>query len=389
MVEKAPPVGVFLLLKNTMKLLLLSLLLISSLARADVIKPALIEVSFFHDKTVELSIDLSLEAIMTGIGTQYKNTTDSPNSAQYDELRALTPKVLRQRFKAFEAEFLNSFSLTVNNTPQVLMLSEAEIDIIGYKKRPRKTTLTYQATMSQWPATFAWQYGEAYGDNALRWQMYQKDTYNWSQWQWLRNGDGSGLISVDYPEPVSTTQRLIEFIGIGFDHVIPLGWDHILFIVGMALSSLLWKRLLLLVSVFTLAHTLTLGLAMVDIVEVSARIVEPLIAFSIAYVAVENLITRQSIKRKSIIVFLFGLIHGLGFASTLKEFEMAPDSFLTTLIGFNVGVELAQVLIVLFVVLTLLGLRALKLDYRKLAVIPISVIISIVGIWWGIERLIG
>jgi hypothetical protein len=127
---------------------------------------------------------------------------------------------------------------------------------------------------------------------------------------------------------------------------------------------------------------------MVDVLEVSARIVEPLIAFSIVYVAIENLMTRQSIKRKSIIVFLFGLIHGLGFASMLKEFEMAPDSFLTTLIGFNIGVELAQVVIVLFVVLTLLGLRALKLNYRQLTVIPISILIALVGFWWGIERLI-
>jgi len=372
-----------------MKILSLLLIFVTSLVQADVVKPALIEISIFEDKTLTVEIDLSLEAAMTGIGTQYKNTADAPNSAQYDELRALEPDALRQRFKKFEAEFLSSLELSVNHQAQTLALINAKIDIIGYKKRPRKTTLTYQVKLSEWPKTLAWQYGKLYGDSALRWQVYKKDEYNWSQWQWLRDGKPSDLIDIDHPEPLSTAQRFYQFTGIGFDHVIPLGWDHILFIVGMALSSLLWKRLLLLVSVFTLAHTLTLGLAMVGIVEVSARIVEPLIAFSIAYVAVENLITHQSIKRKSIIVFLFGLIHGLGFASMLKEFEMAPDSFLTTLIGFNVGVELAQVVIVLFVVLTLLGLRALKLDYRQLAVIPISVIISIVGIWWGIERFVG
>lgn len=372
-----------------MKLLSLLLLLINISVQADVVKPALVEVSIFNNKTLEVTIDLSLEAAMTGIGTQYKNTTDAPNSAQYDKLRALEPKVLRERFRAFEAEFLNSLKLSVNQQEQMLTLTQAKIDIIGYKKRARKTVLTYQASLDEWPKTLTWQYGGIYGDSALRWQIYKQDEYNWSQWQWLRDGNSSGVIDINHPEPLSTAQRFYQFTGIGFDHVIPLGWDHILFIVGMALSSLLWQRLLLLVSVFTLAHTLTLGLAMVGIVEVSARIVEPLIAFSIAYVAVENLISHQSIKRKSVIVFFFGLIHGLGFASMLKEFEMVPDSFLTTLIGFNVGVELAQVAIVLFVVLILLGLRALKLNYRQLAVIPISVIISIVGIWWGIERLIG
>jgi len=138
-----------------------------------------------------------------------------------------------------------------------------------------------------------------------------------------------------------------------------------------------------------LAHTLTLGLAMYGVVEVSARIVEPLIAFSIAYVAIENLLVKQSIIRKSVVVFLFGLIHGLGFATMLKEFEMLPDSFLTTLIGFNVGVELAQVVIVLGVVGVLLILRRLKLNYRQLAVVPISILIALIGFWWGVERLIG
>ena len=371
-----------------MRLFLTLLLLLSSFVKADVVKPALIEISIFEGKTLEVEIDLSLEAAMTGIGTQYKKTTDAPNSDHYDELRALEPDVLRKRFKDFETEFLNSLELSINGQTQVLTLSHAKIDIIGYKKRPRKTILTYQVKLSEWPKTLAWQYGEIYGDSALRWQMYKKDEYNWSQWQWLRNGKPSSVIDINHPEPLTTTQRFLQFTSIGFDHVIPKGWDHILFIVGMALSSLLWRQLLLLVTTFTLAHTLTLGLAMIGVVEVSARIVEPLIAFSIVYVAIENLMTHQSIKRKSIVVFLFGLIHGLGFATMLKEFEMAPDSFVTTLIGFNVGVELAQIVIVLGVVSALLTLRKLKLNYRQLAVVPTSILIALIGFWWGIERLI-
>jgi len=371
-----------------MKILLLLSLLVGTLVQADVVKPALVEVSFFADKTVEIQIDLSLEAAMTGIGTQYKKTTDAPTSAQYDELRALSRGELRKRFKDFEVEFLGSFNFKVNGKTQALSLNRTKIDIIGYKKRPRKTILTYQAQLGEWPLELSWQYGKLYGDSALRWQVYQKDEYNWSQWQWLRGGKPSGLIDINHPEVLSATQRFYQFTGIGFDHVIPLGWDHILFIVGMALSSLLWRKLLLLVTTFTLAHTLTLGLAMIGTIDVSAKIVEPLIAFSIAYVAIENLMTHQSIKRKSIIVFLFGLIHGLGFASMLKEFKMAPDSFITTLIGFNVGVELAQLLIVLGVVSGLLILRRLKLNYRQLAVIPISIVIALIGIWWGVQRLI-
>jgi len=372
---------------NGIRLVVLFWLLASAVI-ADVVKPALVEISIYPDKKVEVVIDLNLEAVMTGIGTQHKKITDAPNSAEYDELRALTPSILRQKFKNFEEVFLNSIQFTVNNQVQVLQLENLFIDIVGYKKRPRKTQLTYITQLSEWPKTLSWQYDKASGDSALRYQIFKKNKYNWSQWQWLRNGKPSGVIDINYPEPVSTLQRLTQFMNIGFDHVIPLGWDHILFIIGMALSSLVWRKLLLLVTTFTLAHTLTLGLAMLGMVEISPRIIEPLIAFSIAYVAVENLFSNQSIKRKSSIVFFFGLIHGLGFATMLKALTMTNDNFATTLIGFNVGVELAQIAIVLSVVSVLLALRFLKLDYQKLAVIPISVLIGFIGIWWGIERLI-
>ena len=371
-----------------MKLFFILLILLTNFAKADVVKPALVEVSIFEDKTIQVEIDLSLEAAMTGIGTQYKNTQDAPNSAEYDELRALEPEVLREKFSHFEKDFLQSFELRVNQKTQTLVLSHVDIDIVGYKKRPRKSVLTYTGKLQTWPKTITWQYDQVYGDNALRWQVYEKDQYNWSQWQWLRDGNMSDVIDINHPEPLSSFARFSQFVSIGFDHVIPLGWDHILFIVGMALSSLLWRKLLILVSLFTLAHTLTLGLAMYGVVEISPQIIEPLIAFSIAYVAIENLLTQQSMMRKSWVIFFFGLIHGLGFATMLKEFEMTQDSFLTTLIGFNVGVEIAQVAIVLGVVAILLLMRKFKLNYKKLAIMPVSIVISIIGIWWGIERLL-
>lgn len=211
------------------------LLLLTGVVQADVVKPALVEVSIFADKTLELNISLSIEAAMSGIGTQYKKTTDAPNSDQYDELRALKPDILRQRFAAFEADFLNSLQLSVNSKVQKLTLVDAQIDIVGYKKRPRKTQLIYRTQLSTWPKTLAFQYDKIYGDSALRWQVYKKDSYNWSDWQWLRSGNPSGIIDINHPNPISTWARFTQFISIGFDHVIPLGWDHILFIIGMAL----------------------------------------------------------------------------------------------------------------------------------------------------------
>ncbi len=344
---------------------------------------------------------------MTGIGTQYKQTTDAPNFAKYDELRALSAVQLRQKFALFEAEFVQSLQLSLNGMRQKLTLTQAKIDIVGYKKRPRKSILTYQIIAPKPLKTLSWQYPKIYGDSALRIRFYQANRYTWNDWRWLRNGQFSGVVNLKAPQnsaqnltqnsaqnitqnsTQNPTQNFVQFVAIGFAHVIPLGWDHILFIVGMALSSLLWRRLLLLVTTFTLAHTLTLGLAMFGVVAISARIVEPLIAFSIAYVALENLWLNPSIRRKSVAVFLFGLIHGLGFAAMLQSFKMRDESFLLTLIGFNVGVELAQILIVLSVVSLLLIARALHLDYRKFVVMPASIGIAVLGIWWGVERMIG
>lgn len=374
---------------NAIKMVVWLLVLGGGLVQADVVKPALVEISIFEDYHIEVEIDLSLEGVMTGIGTQYKNTTDAPNSDKYDELRALEPDILGAKFGEFEKEYLDSFELKINGQKQKINLVEKKIDIIGYKKRPRKTTLTYQGELDEWPKDISWQYGKIHGDSALRYQVFKKDEYSWSQWRWLRDGKPSGRIEIEHPEPPGVTDRLIEFALIGFDHVIPLGWDHILFIIGMALSSLLWRKLLILVSAFTLAHTLTLGLALYGVVEISAQIIEPLIAFSIAYVAIENLLTKQSMMRKTVVVFLFGLIHGLGFATMLQDFEMSADNLLVTLIGFNIGVELAQAVIVLGVVLLGVVMGRLGMDYKKIIVYPVSVMIGLIGIWWGIERLLG
>ena len=357
---------------------------------ADVVKPALVEISIFPDRDVEVSIDLSIEGAITGIGTKYKNTLDAPNSDKYDELRALQPVELKQKFDIFQPKYTEDIVFSVNEVKQKLNFHSAKIDIVGYKKRPRKSTLKYYVELDEWPKTISWQYGKVYGDSALRYRVYKKNEYTWNDWIWLRDGESSGKIAIHESEPINVRQKLLQFISIGFDHVVPLGWDHLLFIVGMALSTFLLKRLLLLVTAFTVAHTLTLGMAMYGLIEMPANFVEPVIAFSISYVAIENIFGNQSIMRKSLIVFLFGLIHGLGFASMLKNFDMEPDSFLVTLIGFNVGVELAQIAIVICVLLTvLINKKIFPNHYRQVLIIPVSVIISIIGFWWGIERVIG
>src|SRR6185436_10418310 len=127
---------------------------------------------------------------------------------------------------------------------------------------------------------------------------------------------------------------------------VPLGLDHILFVLGMFLLSPRLKPVLSQVTAFTLAHSITLGLAMYGVLALSPRIVEPLIALSIAWIAVENLTTTTLRPWRIAVVFGFGLLHGMGFAGVLHELGLPRAEFLPALVSFNVGVECGQLLVI-------------------------------------------
>jgi len=172
---------------------------------------------------------------------------------------------------------------------------------------------------------------------------------------------------------------------LGFEHIFPNGVDHMLFVLGLFLLSTRLKPLLWQVTAFTLAHSATLGLSMAGVVSLPSGIVEPLIALSIAYIAVENLWTTELWPHRTVLVFSFGLLHGLGFAGALRELGLPEREFVVGLISFNVGVELGQ----LFVILIALGTIGWFRDrpwYRPWIVYPISVAIAIVGLYWTAAR---
>lgn len=180
---------------------------------------------------------------------------------------------------------------------------------------------------------------------------------------------------------------LWRYLGEGVKHIIPKGLDHILFVLGLFLLSTRLRPLLLQISVFTLAHTISLGLATTGYISVPSSIVEPLIAFSIAWVAIENLVHDRLNVFRLLVVFAFGLLHGLGFASVFAHLDLPTGQFLLTLIGFNVGVEVGQ-LAVIAAAFGLVFWARNKSFYRPWIVRPASIGIAVVGIYWGVERLI-
>lgn len=178
-----------------------------------------------------------------------------------------------------------------------------------------------------------------------------------------------------------------EYLTLGFRHILPLGFDHILFILSMVLLSPRLKPLIVQTSAFTLAHSITLGLSVYGVIHFPSRVVEPLIAGTIFFVAVENLFVSRLKPGRILIVFLFGLIHGLGFAAALTELGLPQSSYLLGIVLFNAGVELGQLTVVLAAYFILIRGFAAKPGYRKLVLIPVSSLIAVVSLYWLFERL--
>lgn len=180
-------------------------------------------------------------------------------------------------------------------------------------------------------------------------------------------------------------QSFITFLRQGFVHVLPMGLDHILFVLGLFLLSREFKPLIYQVTCFTLAHTLTLGLATMGWVKAPAEVVEPVIALSIAVVALENIFHPRYTPWRLLVVFGFGLIHGLGFAGALSELDLPTSSLVVGLLGFNVGVEFGQLAVIALALMATFGLKDAK-TYRRYIVVPGSIVIAAMGLWWFVQR---
>lgn len=186
-------------------------------------------------------------------------------------------------------------------------------------------------------------------------------------------------------EPVTNVISYYTFLG--FQHIIPWGFDHILFVVGLFLMDPRIKSIVFQASFFTIAHTITLVLTSKGIIAPAPDIVEPIIALSIVFIALENIFIGQLKPWRYIVVFVFGLIHGMGFATALNEFGLPRNSFYTALISFNVGVELGQIAVILIVYYAVGKWFSKEPWYRKRIVYPISSMIAIVALSWTAQRI--
>lgn len=176
------------------------------------------------------------------------------------------------------------------------------------------------------------------------------------------------------------------YLKLGYTHILPEGFDHILFIVGLCLLSRKVKVILWQATAFTVAHSITLAMSMKNMIVAPSAVVEPIIALSILFVAVENLLLTELKPWRIMLVFMFGLIHGMGFASSLNEIGLPRNKFLVSILSFNVGVELGQITVILAVFLLVIIPLGKISDYRKKVVFPLSIIIGLIALYWTVQR---
>jgi hydrogenase/urease accessory protein HupE len=178
----------------------------------------------------------------------------------------------------------------------------------------------------------------------------------------------------------------LDFVVLGLEHI-AFGIDHLAFLFGLLLLGGRLRDTLLMITAFTAAHSVTLALAALDVVALSPRIVEPLIALSVAYVGIENFVIQDASKRWRI-TFPFGLVHGFGFAGVLGSVGLPRDHVATSLASFNVGVELGQLAMVAAVLPVILHLRK-RWWFRERGVRVLSAGVALAGVAWFVARVAG
>lgn len=232
---------------------------------------------------------------------------------------------------------------------------------------------------------FTWTYGWTFASYALT--LRHAASQNPAT-QWLEGGQASRPFALTLSTPAAGRLRTAwRYLILGFTHILPNGLDHMLFVLGIYLLSGRARSVLFQVSAFTVAHSITLGLSMYGVIAASPRIVEPLIAVSIAYVAIENICLSELKAWRVALVFAFGLLHGMGFAGALKELGLPRSEFVTALLTFNLGVEAGQ-LTVIAAAFALVGWScANRAWYRPRIVVPASALIACTAVYWTIARL--
>ena len=275
-----------------------------TIAFSHELKPSIVNFQFIkQQKTLDFKLDiqLNLEAILANIDPSHDNTNDSENSEYYNSLRKLNVSELQNLFNQKLKDFTNNIQLFQNNQTVQFKIDNIFIREVGDIAISRETQITLSGkNILENNLNFSW--SKSYGPVILRVSDLDKEiVYT----EYLKTNAKSKNFSLSKNQNQSLLSEILNYLIIGFEHIVPKGLDHILFVLGLFLFSPKFKPLLIQVSAFTLAHTITIFLGVLNIVVISPSIVEPIIALSIAYVALENIFFKNISLWRPIVVFVF------------------------------------------------------------------------------------
>ena len=382
-----------------------SLILASEPTVAHEIRPAVADLSITsttaQDQTLgrlAIVIDFNVEMFLADLDASVlSNTDDAQQSEDYDAYRRLSVADLSLQFKNQWPRFAASLIGRAGREALAFQLGGIEVENNVDLSLPRSSKVSIYAFLpnNNSPVEFGW--GANLGPLVVRQQdaaANHDDLYT----AYLAPGSISAPIPRQGHAAQPTQTIITDYVKNGFIHIVPKGLDHILFVLGLFFYAARWQPLLGQVTLFTLAHSLTLFLASTGYIVVSPTLIEPMIAASIIYIAYENIRRQRMNAIRILVIFVFGLLHGLGFASVLSDIMIddsmpsaggfASDKFILSLISFNIGVELGQ-LAVLAPAFLLFGVIANNaLWYRKLIALPASYLIGATGTWMLFTRVI-
>jgi hypothetical protein len=311
-----------------------------------------------------------------GDGT-YVATVETDGAALLEKLAAKTGR--SGELSSYDTAFRERVELAFDGVPAVSAASYAMEAAAPNGNEVPGATIRLTGVVPAGAKTFTWRFGWTYASYALQ---------TGGRTVWVEGGRASEPLAVEGARATGW-EVAWRYFGLGFTHILPLGLDHVLFVLGIYLLNHRGRAVFLQVTAFTVAHSITLGLSMYGLVHVPGAVVEPLIAVSIAYVAIENLFLAELRAWRVGLVFAFGLLHGLGFAGVLTELGLPRGEFVTALLTFNLGVEAGQ-MAVIGLAFVLVGWRWAEREwYRPRVVVPASVAIACAAIYWTVERMGG
>ena len=308
------------------------------------------------------------------------------------EARAKQPRsigldvdALRAKLKEFAETIAQNVDVRFDGAPASASVTIARLELPADLTLPAFVVLRANGSVPKHALDATWRYDLVYSTYSV---VFTDEDGGGILAQWL-DGDAT---SRPFPiaanvKPPTSVEIFVRYLSLGFRHIVPEGLDHILFVLGIFLLSTKLSSILVQVTAFTVAHSVTLGLTMYGVVSLPSRIVEPLIALSVVYVAVENIMTSKLTPWRPAVVFGFGLLHGMGFAGALTEMQLPRSEIVPSLIGFNLGIELAQLTIIGVAFFAVAAWCQDESWYRARVVVPVSVAIAAIGLIWTVQRI--